>query len=151
VADEFNFEFDERDLAAALREFTELVARSVVRSALRQIAKTIRDAIADAAPKRTGKLDDNIAVSTSYAAARGVIKARVIVRTIGKAIDPRNAFYWRFVEFGHKTRPGKRGSQHEVPAHSFVRPAGDAAQSYAADEFFGALDRAIDKTFTRQG
>lgn len=151
MADDFQITYNDRDLVAALREFTDTVARKVVRQALRKIASTIRDAIAAAAPKLTGKLAENIAVTTAFSAARGIVKSRVIVRTEGKASDPRNAFYWRFVNFGHLTRPGKSGAQHFVPGQPFVSSAGNAAQDYAADEFFSDLEAGIDKTFTRLG
>ncbi|HEY1723958.1 MAG TPA: HK97-gp10 family putative phage morphogenesis protein [Steroidobacteraceae bacterium] len=150
MADEVEITFNDRDLVAALREFTDTVARKIVRASLRQIASVIQGAIAAAAPRRTGKLADNIAVTTSFSASRGIVKSRVIVRTEGKAGDARNAFYWRFVNFGHRTRPGKHGAQHEVAAQPFVTQAGAQAQNYAADQFFSDLEAGIDRQFTRQ-
>ncbi|MDG5516323.1 HK97-gp10 family putative phage morphogenesis protein, partial [Escherichia coli] len=39
-----------------------------------------------------------------------------------KASDPRNAFYWRFVELGTIN----------MPAHPFIRPAFDTTEELAA-------------------
>ena len=139
-----------RDLVEGLEQFKDTVARGVVRSSIRRIGNAVRDVIAAAAPHRTGRLEGNIAVSTQTAATRGIVKARVIVRTEGHAGDPRNAFYWRFVNFGHRTRPSRRGGvQHEVPGSHFVEASAASAQSFISDQFFNDLAAAVDRTFTR--
>lgn len=92
------------------------LGNDVVKKSLRQGANVIRDAARNKAPVRTGKLRKNIVVGTSKINTprkkTGVIGVFIGVNVTGKANNPRNAFYWRFVEDGWNTRgvyiPGQR-------------------------------------------
>ncbi len=81
------------------------------------------------APERTGKLKKNVVVLTQRSRRRGEITSGVHIRgrnmrtgnsdNTMKASDPRNAFYWRFVEMGTVN----------MPPHPFVRPAFDVRRA----------------------
>lgn len=138
------------DLNAALKEFREDVAYRVVRSALRKVAANASGVLKDAAPRLTGRLVQNIALRTRFARGRGILKADVVVNTSGKRGDPGNAFYWKFVERGHKTRPSKPGKQqHEVPANPFVANTWARLQQSISTTFFSDLAAAINKKYTK--
>ncbi len=69
----------------------------------------------------------------------------VLIRTPGnsdntmKADNPRNAFYWRFVEMGTVN----------MPPHPFVRPAFDVRSEQAAQVAIARMNRAIDEVLRR--
>jgi hypothetical protein len=58
----------------------------------------------------------------------------------GKKMQKRglDAYYWGFIEFGHKDRSGK-----EVPAQSFIRPAFEASKGKALDRIKDVLQKKI--------
>lgn len=56
-----------------------------------------------------------------------------------KAKNPRNVFYWRFVEMGTVN----------MPAHPFVRPAFDTRQEEAANAAIALATRAIDEVLSK--
>lgn len=56
-----------------------------------------------------------------------------------KARDPRNAFYWRFVELGTIN----------MPAHPFIRPAFDTTEELAAQVAIWHMNRAIDEALSK--
>lgn len=150
MADEIDITCNGADLNAALKEFREDVAYRVVRSALRKVAASASSVLKDAAPRLTGRLIENIAVRTKFASRRGIIKADVVVNTVGKAGAPNNAFYWRFVEHGHKTRPSKAGHpQREVPANPFAANVWARLQQTISATFFSDLGAAINKKYTK--
>lgn len=143
--------FNEKDLVGALKEFGDDVSIKLVRGSLRRIAKEEMQALQDAAPvgdpakdKHAGRLHDNITYGTAFAIGRGIVKAFVRVRTMGNKDNEKNAFYWRWVEFGHKSRSGSF-----VPGIGFIAAAIDKAQEYIARQFFGDLSAGIEKTYTR--
>ncbi|MFP1559187.1 HK97-gp10 family putative phage morphogenesis protein [Escherichia coli] len=107
---------------------------TVLRDATRAGAEIMRDAVVERAPERTGKLKKNVVVLT-----RRLLKAsggnylgcaHIRGRNLRtgnsdnsmKASDPRNAFYWRFVELGTMN----------IAAHPFIRPAFDTTEELAA-------------------
>ncbi|EFF2220359.1 hypothetical protein B9S95_004306 [Escherichia coli] len=53
--------------------------------------------------------------------------------------NPRNAFYWRFVEMGTVN----------MPPHPFVRPAFDVRSEQAAQVAIARMNRAIDEVLRR--
>ena len=79
-------------------------ARPVVRSGLKAGAKSMLDMIRSRVPIDTGNLRDNIIVRNRT--RRGVSRSEIFINEQGKAGDPKNAFYWRFVEFGTHGRTG---------------------------------------------
>ncbi|MNC15536.1 hypothetical protein D3C75_633590 [compost metagenome] len=56
-----------------------------------------------------------------------------------KANNPRNAFYWRFVELGTS----------KLAAHPFVRPAYDAREDEAYAAAVQRMNQAIDKVLSK--
>lgn len=137
-----------QDLIEALHAFQDDVSNSVVRTAVRDAANEAVVQLQAAAPHRTGKLSSAISVRTRISG--GVARADVVVNVRGKASDPNNAFYWRFVEFGHRKRPNKEGaSRGYVPGLAFIRNTWLRLQSTISNLFFTALDRAVNKTYTK--
>lgn len=139
MADEVTITWNGAQLLDKLKSFQEDIAIKTVRTSLRRIAVYLQRLTASNAPRRTGKLAANIAVKTAFIFSRGIVKAKVGVNTRGKAGDAQNAFYWRFVERGHRTRGGRR----QVAAQPFAADAFISAQSVIADMFFSDLQRSI--------
>ena len=90
------------------------IQKNILRGAVRKIASDIRDDARNTVPIETGILKRNI-ISKNRRGRRGTIRASVIVRDEGNRGDSRNAFYWRFVEFGHVDRAGN-----QVPGTAFI-------------------------------
>jgi HK97 gp10 family phage protein len=131
-----------RDLAAAFKELREFVKGQPLRQAVRVAAKSIRDQIASAAPVATGRLRENIKVKTRATAQ--TIRARVVVSTRGKASDPGNSFYWRFLELGFRTKDGRQ------IRYPFVEPVANARKQEAAQAVINEVGKAIDRAEKRQ-
>ncbi|MER0516132.1 HK97-gp10 family putative phage morphogenesis protein, partial [Providencia stuartii] len=101
------------------------------------------------APKRTGKLAKNIVAGNQRGRQRGEVSAGVYVRGTNKAgtnsdskmkaDDPRNAYYWRFLEEGTS----------KMPPHPFIRPAFDSKADEAAEFAISKLNQAIDEVLRR--
>lgn len=88
------------------------------------------------APKRTGKLARAI-VARLNGRTEHDAEVDVTVRT-GKS----GAYYWKFVEFGHRVRQSRRRTRAEklavaelVPAKPFLRPAFEAQKMAALNIF----------------
>ncbi|WP_149455226.1 HK97-gp10 family putative phage morphogenesis protein [Escherichia albertii] len=120
------------DIARDLETLSRAENNKVLRDATRAGAEVMRDAVVERAPERTGKLKKNVVVLTQRSKRRGEIISGVHIRGRNlrtgnsdnsmKASDPRNAFYWRFVELGTIN----------MPAHPFIRPAFDTTEELAA-------------------
>lgn len=112
--------------------------RTVMRRSARAGARVIQKEAQRRAKKRSGKLRRNIAVangeSTNTRATAGVT-----VREEGKASNARNAFYWRFVEFGTRN----------APAAPFIRPAFDTKEDEAVEAAEAEIIRDIDRVLRR--
>lgn len=159
MADESSFGMEaslvgHRDLIAELRALKENIAVRVSKKATKLVAEYFERLVRANAPVFTGKLRFNLFVRAAYVRARGVIKAILGVRTQGKADNPRNAFYWRFVEWGHKTRPlnvkklglraaRRAGGQRMVPAQHFALNAWLSGQTRAQAIFFREIEKAL--------
>ena len=112
-------------------------------------AEVMRDAVVERAPERTGKLKKNVVVLTQRSKRRGEIISGVHIRGRNlrtgnsdnsmKASDPRNAFYWRFVELGTIN----------MPAHPFIRPAFDTTEELAAQIAIQRMNQAIDEVLSK--
>lgn len=140
------------DLVAQLKAFKEDVAVSTVRGSTRRIAQYLLMRVKHVTPAFTGKLRFNLGVKTRFVKRRSVVAAHVFVNTRGKADNPRNAFYWRFVEFGHKTRPSKKGNgkgQRDIPGQEFVTKTMLASQAQVAQMFFDDLQKSLDRAKRR--
>lgn len=106
-----------RELKKELRKLEPRMAKNILRGSVRAIAAEIRDEARANAPVETGNLKRNI-ISKGRRGRRGSIRASVIAREEGKRGDKKNAFYWRFVEFGHFDRGGN-----QIPGRPFITEA----------------------------
>ena len=98
---------------------------------------------------RTGKLKKNVVVVTQKSRRRGEISSGIHIRgrnmrtgnsdNTMKASDPRNAFYWRFVEMGTVN----------MPPHPFIRPAFDVRQEQATEVAIRRMNQAIDEALSK--
>jgi HK97 gp10 family phage protein len=169
MADEaFSLKLDgDRDLVAAFKSLRNDAGPKYVRAAVRKAGNLLLGKIKAVTPFDTGRLQSNISVSTKE--TDKTMRARVIVATSGGSKDPKNAYYWRFVEFGHRVgtratgylrkfdRPlSKRptGSANPAVAHivqgrhfieNTVESWKNAAAQLVVDAFEGAVDREIKK------
>lgn len=137
----------------AISRDLELLSRAennkVLRDATRAGAEVLKDEVVERAPERTGKLKKNVVVVTQKSRRRGEISSGVHIRGVNprtgnsdntmKANNPRNAFYWRFVELGTAN----------MPAHPFVRPAYDAREEEAASVAIARMNQAIDEVLSK--
>lgn len=137
------------DIARDLETLSRAENNKVLRDATRAGAEVMRDAVVERAPERTGKLKKNVVVLTQRSKRRGEIISGVHIRGWNlrtgnsdnsmKASDPRNAFYWRFVELGTIN----------MPAHPFIRPAFDTTEELAAQVAIQRMNQAIDEVLSK--
>ncbi|MDH2911224.1 HK97 gp10 family phage protein [Kosakonia sp. HypNH10] len=136
------------DLSEDLATLSKAENRKVMRDATRAGATIFKDEAVSRAPVKTGKLKKNIVVLTQRE-RNGAIYSGVHIRGTNprtgasdkkmKASDPRNAYYWRFIEMGTSTMP-------PVP---FVRPAYDAREEDAVNAAFAEANAAIDRVLAK--
>jgi len=142
-----------KELAVALRELPERVARNGLRAAVNAGSTVIKKEVISKAPEDTGALKDNIYQKqvreqsgpmrqTFYVGVRkGVAKYANTAanRRAGKAgkvyKDAGTTFYWRFLEFGTS----------KLAAHPFVRPAFESKKEDAVIAIGEKLDERIQK------
>lgn len=136
-----------------LEEELKLLTRAendrVRRQGARAGAGVVRDEARRRAPRRTGKLAKNIVAVTARVSEQSRATAGVRVRGSNKAgtnsdnsmkaSDPRNAFYWRFVELGTSS----------MPPTPFIRPAFDATEQQAGDAAIAKILEALDKVLMK--
>nr|WP_113869631.1 HK97-gp10 family putative phage morphogenesis protein [Brenneria salicis]NMN90975.1 HK97 gp10 family phage protein [Brenneria salicis ATCC 15712 = DSM 30166]RBP57330.1 HK97 gp10 family phage protein [Brenneria salicis ATCC 15712 = DSM 30166]RLM28533.1 hypothetical protein BHG07_17240 [Brenneria salicis ATCC 15712 = DSM 30166] len=137
------------DIARDLEKLSRAENNKVLRDATRAGAEVLKEEVIDRAPVRTGKMRKNVVVLTQKSRRKGEISSGVHIRGVNprtgnsdntmKADNPRNAFYWRFVEMGTI----------KAPAHPFVRPAFDARQEEAANAAITRANRAIDEVLSK--
>lgn len=135
----------EEDLKLLTRAENDRVRRQGARAG----AGVVRDEARRRAPKRSGKLAKNIIAVTARVSEQSRATAGVRVRGSNKANtnsdnsmkadDPRNAFYWRFVELGTS----------KMPPAPFIRPAFDAAEQQAGDAAVNKILEALDKVLMK--
>jgi len=98
-------------------------------------SKTIVKDAQSRAPVKTGNLRKQIkAVNNKTPSDDADIEIDV---GVGK-----NAFYWRFIEFGYNA--GKK-NKHKIEARPFIRPAFDNNQQEIGDAIKASLQKVIDK------
>ncbi|OQP32433.1 HK97-gp10 family putative phage morphogenesis protein [Pantoea latae] len=137
------------DIAKDLEALSKAENNKVLRDATRAGAEVLKEEVIAKAPVRTGKLKRNVVVMTQKARRRGDISSGVHIRGVNpatgnsdksmKAGDPKNAFYWRFVEMGTS----------KMPAHPFVRPAFDVRQEEATQAALARMNQAIDEVLSK--
>lgn len=136
------------DISNELQALSKTQNRKVLRDATRSAAQIIKEDAVKRAPEHTGRLKKNIVV-ISQRSRNGDIAAGIHIRGRSpktgnsdnklKTNDPRNAFYWRFVELGTSNMP-------PVP---FIRPAFDAKQEAAFHSAIDRANRAIDEALSK--
>ncbi|ELQ6062882.1 HK97 gp10 family phage protein [Cronobacter sakazakii] len=147
---DINLDFSGLDeIAQDLETLSRAENNKVLRDATRAGAEVLREEVIQRAPERTGKMKKNVVILTQKARRRGEISSGVHIRGVNprtgnsdntmKANNPRNAFYWRFVELGTVN----------MPAHPFVRPAFDTRQEQAAQVAMERMNRAIDEVLSK--
>ncbi|ELY3999432.1 HK97 gp10 family phage protein [Cronobacter sakazakii] len=147
---DINLDFSGLDeIARDLETLSRAENNKVLRDATRAGAEVLREEVIQRAPERSGKLKKNVVILTQKSRRRGEISSGVHIRGRNmrtgnsdnsmKASDPRNAFYWRFVELGTVN----------MPAHPFVRPAFDTRQEQAAQVAMERMNRAIDEVLSK--
>lgn len=127
----------DKDVVAAFRDLRDYLPNNVLPKSVREAAQFLQGILALIAPKFTGRLSRNIVVKTHQTAA--TTRARVVVNTIGKAGDPQNAFYWRFLEEGFHTRKG------DFRRYPFITAVFDQKNVEAAQIVIDSVGAAIDR------
>jgi HK97 gp10 family phage protein len=103
------------DVQRLLKQLPPRMRSKHVRKATRQAIALVRNDIKARAPVgELGRLVKLVRIRPRRG-KRGYQKASLEYRTEGSAGDPKNAFFWRFLEFGTK----------HIPAQPFVFPAAD--------------------------
>jgi HK97 gp10 family phage protein len=135
-----------KELAAALRELPQRVAKNGLRSAVGAGAAVIRKEARVRAPKDTGELAKDVMIKRERDTQGGnlfVARYSVFVlsgkksRLKGKKRDvQRDSFYWRFVEFGTS----------KMAARPFMRPAYEGQKEAAVTAIGEKLDQRIQAT-----
>lgn len=136
------------DIAKDLEALSRAENNKVLRDATRAGAEVLKEEVIARAPVRTGKLKKNVVVVTQKS-RRGEISSGVHIRGVNprtgnsdntmKANNPRNAFYWRFVEMGTVN----------MPPHPFIRPAFDVRQEQATEVAIRRMNQAIDEALSK--
>lgn len=134
--DVVGFQELDRALKQLPKNIEQKVLRNIAGAGVRALAKQTKAN----APVETGKLRKNITTKTTRA-KMGKATGYVVIRTQGKAADAKNAFYWRFVEFGTS----------KMSARPFIRPALDQASGRALDQARKAGIRGVEREATKLG
>lgn len=137
------------DIAKDLEALSRAENNKVLRDATRAGAEVLKEEVIARAPVRTGKLKKNVVVVTQKSRRHGDISSGVHIRGVNprtgnsdntmKASNPRNAFYWRFVEMGTIN----------MPPHPFIRPAFDVRQEQATEVAIRRMNQAIDEALSK--
>lgn len=137
-----------RQLERKLNRLPEAIAKKALRSAVTKGATVIRKEAQSRAPKRTGKLAENIIQRTKIKSL-GVKGAEIVIR-IGLRLRPKqkSVFYGLFQEFGYLAKL-RDGTVKQVPAQPFMRPAFESKKEAALHTIIDRLKRRIEKLAVR--
>lgn len=137
------------DIAKDLEALSRAENNKVLRDATRAGAEVLKEEVIARAPVRTGKLKKNVVVITQRSRRRGEISSGIHIRgrnmrtgnsdNTMKANNPKNAFYWRFVEMGTVN----------MPPNPFIRPAFDVRQEQATAVAMRRMNQAIDEALSK--
>jgi HK97 gp10 family phage protein len=137
--------------------------KTAVQGALKKAADPMVKAARNLAPKKSGVLRRAIHQMRSRL-SRGTYQARIIRVRHGKKQQKNNrdAFYWRFIEFGHAIIRAKEKASlgtpekgffgkevQAVPARPFMRPAFESGKFGAIEIFRRSLADEIQKVAVR--
>lgn len=139
-----------------LRRLPEALQGKALQATLAKAAAPIVKAARGLAPAKTGRLRRAI-YSFRDRDSKRTYEARLISVRRGKKLQKsgRDAYYWKFVEFGHMTRRGrgKEGPPRFVPAQPFMRPAFEAnkyrALQIVQDELRGQVAKVAKRAQSR--
>lgn len=139
-------------IEAYLKEISDDICRKRMVKALRRAAKVIEGITIATAPvsphgRGPGKTypahgPGNLRDSITIQSARRNRTADTLVVHVGMTKD---AFYWRWVEFGHVGKGGK-----DVPAYPFLRPAMDSGSTEAFNAAGKYLRNSMKRYRTKQ-
>lgn len=110
------------------------------------------------APMKTGTLKRAIYATRNKRGSNQVREERVVTVRQGKRAGKKDAFYWRWVEFGRGTVEAGRGTRvlgkpgkgffgrqvRAVPARPFLRPAFESQKVAAVDSIRARLAKELD-------
>jgi phage protein, HK97 gp10 family len=148
---------------ALLRKIPAEMQGKVLQQALSAGAAIIAKEAKSRAPQKTGRMKKAIYHGRRKQSATKTFEERVVAVRRGKKLQKsgRDAFYWKFVEFGHRTGAGKgqylkktdgrtsHGGAVDatgfVPPQPFMRPAFEAGKHKAVTAIKTRLGTAIDK------
>lgn len=140
----------DRDLLAAFKELRNDMGPKYLMAAARRGANIMKTIIAANAPEDTGKLRRNLGIRQRK--TMETVRARVVINQRGKKGDPNNAYYWSFVERGHKTRQGRKmvGPPRFVQPNPFIRRSWDTWSRNVVQMMFQAFEKTIDRAAAKQ-
>ncbi|HGO5397576.1 TPA: HK97-gp10 family putative phage morphogenesis protein [Klebsiella oxytoca] len=137
------------DIAKDLDALSRAESNKVLRDATRAGAAVVRLEVIATAPVDSGKMKRNVVVLTQKSRRSGEISSGVHIRGVNPdtggsdnsmaADNPKNAYYWRFVELGTS----------KMAAKPFVRPAYDAKEEDAAQAVIARANKAIDEALSK--
>ena len=128
------------ELAAALRELPQLVARKALRSATNAGASVIKKSAANRVRQKTGLTKKNLYQKQIREASGPMVQTFYVGVRTGKKRNRDGSFaelpfYWRFLEFGTS----------KLPPAPFLRPAFEAEKDAAIKAIGEKLDERIQK------
>jgi HK97 gp10 family phage protein len=137
-----------KELAAAMRELPERVAKNALRSAVAAGATVVKNEAKNRAPVDTGEMRRDIQVKRERDSGKGPMVATYSVfvrsgkksRLSGAKRDvSKDSWFWRFVEFGTKN----------MAARPFMRPSFESKKEEAVKRIAEKLDERIQATATQ--
>lgn len=133
---------------ALMRKIPLEMQGKVLQRALAAGGRVVVAAARQKAPRKTGRMAKAVFSGRDKRNSVPTFESRSVgVRRGKKRNDPNGAYYWKFVEFGHKTRLGskKHGPPKMVKARPFLRPAFDESGRQAAEAIKERLGVEIEK------
>lgn len=148
---------DFADLIAKLDAVNGEALKQAQRKALKRVGEIVKTAIVERAPERTEATPGSNALPPG--ALKADIRATVHISRDEKAatdtsrvtIGPgkKTAHVARWVENGHANPRARKGKKN-TPAHPFVRPAADASERQALEEYEAIMTAEITKVMNEQ-
>lgn len=163
-------EFDASDLVAATQETVSQVLNSLDEPALRAIGFAGAEIFRDEAKRnalshvKTGVLYNNIIVKRLEEESDGGMRQTYLVTVRSGRYGGADAFYWRWVEAGHKFVPRKKQGTTwrahreaaaleygtaSAPAYPFMRPAYESKKGAAVDAMTTKLQEQLQRNASR--